>query len=289
MMLEGTRALITGASQGFGYAIARRFAASGARVFLCARDGDRLQSAGQALRDAVPAAAVFWSRADVANADDVGRLVRDARTAMGGLDVLVCNAGVYGPKGRIEDVDWGEWMQALAINLCGAVHCCRAVVPHFRAAGRGKIVLVSGGGATRPMPFLSAYAASKAALVRFGETLAQEVRDAGIDVNAVAPGGLNTRLLQEALDAGPDRIGRAFYDEMVRQQASGGTPLETGAALCAFLASRQSDGITGRLISAVWDPWPELPQHRGDLDASDVYTLRRIVPADRHLTWGRDR
>jgi 3-oxoacyl-[acyl-carrier protein] reductase len=219
----------------------------------------------------------------------VATVVAGAIAAFGGLDVLVCNAGVYGPKGPIEDVDWDEWVRALNVNLCGAVLCCRAVLPHFRAERSGKIILLSGGGATRPLPFLSAYAASKAALVRFGETLAEEVKGAGIDVNAVAPGALNTRLLDEVLEAGPARVGQAFYEQSRAQKAKGGTPLETGAALCAFLASSESDGITGRLISAVWDPWPDLPARRDELSASDIYTLRRIVPEDRGKNWSRGR
>jgi 3-oxoacyl-[acyl-carrier protein] reductase len=203
-----------------------------------------------------------------------------------GLDVLICNAGIYGPMGPIDGVEWDDWVQALNVNLCGAVFCCRAVLPHFRARKHGKIILLSGGGATKPTPFLSAYAASKAALVRFGETLAEEIKSDHIDVNSVAPGALNTRLLEEVLQAGPERVGQAFYQQSVAQKESGGVPLQTGASLCAFLASAESDGITGRLISAVWDPWHELRDRRDELTASDIYTLRRIVPEDRGKRWG---
>jgi NAD(P)-dependent dehydrogenase (short-subunit alcohol dehydrogenase family) len=199
--------------------------------------------------------------------------------------VLVNNAGIYGPKGPTEEVAWEEWEQAMRVNLFGSVLCCRAVVPHFRAHGYGKIVQLSGGGATAPLPRLSAYAASKAAVVRFAETLAEELRGTGVDVNSVAPGALNTRLLGEVLEAGPERVGATFYERALEQQASGGTPLELAARLAVFLASEESDGITGKLISAPWDPWEELPSHADDL-STDVYTLRRIVPADRGLSWG---
>jgi 3-oxoacyl-[acyl-carrier protein] reductase len=111
------------------------------------------------------------------------------------------------------------------------------------------------------------------------------VRDNGIDVNAVAPGALNTRLLEDVLAAGPDKIGEAAYAQALKQRASGGTPLQKGVELCAFLASRASDGITGRLISAVWDPWADLPAHLDELRRSDIYTLRRIVPEDRGKSW----
>ena len=120
--------------------------------------------------------------------------------------MLVNNAGIYGPKGLTEDVSWDEWEHAIRVNLFGSVLCSRAVLPHFRTNGYGKIIQLSGGGATSPLPRLSAYAASKAAVVRFAETLAEEMRGTGIDVNAIAPGALNTRLLDEVLDVSPRSV-----------------------------------------------------------------------------------
>ncbi len=106
------------------------------------------------------------------------------------MHVLVNNAGVYGPLGSIEEIDWQAWVQAIEINLFGSILMCRALLPHFKSSRYGKIVQLSGGGATNPLPRISAYAASKAAVVRFAETLAEEVRENGIDVNAIAPGAL---------------------------------------------------------------------------------------------------
>jgi NAD(P)-dependent dehydrogenase (short-subunit alcohol dehydrogenase family) len=145
---------------------------------------------------------------------------------------------------------------------------------------------LSGGGATTPLPRITAYAAAKAAIVRLAESVALDVKEAGIDVNSIAPGALNTRMMNELIAAGPAAVGQAFFDRMRKVAEEGGTPLERGASLAVFLASAESDGITGRLLSAPWDPWEALQQHRGDLDASDIYTLRRIVPKDRGKTWG---
>lgn len=287
MKLTGRRAIVTGASQGFGRAVAAAFLAEGASVMLCARNAQSLEFARQELATQAPVGArVRAVTADVSRAEDLKRLVTTTIEAFGGLDILVANAGVYGPKGAIQDVDWAEWSDAITINLLGTVLACRAVLPGFLAQGQGKIILLSGGGATKPLPNLSAYAASKAAVVRFGETLAEEVRDKGIEVNAVAPGALNTRLLDEILEAGPGKVGQPFYDASVRQKEQGGTPLERGADLCVFLASRASDGITGKLLSAVWDPWETLPERRAALADSDIYTLRRIIPAERGQDWG---
>jgi 3-oxoacyl-[acyl-carrier protein] reductase len=283
MKLSGRTAIVTGASRGFGKAIAARLIADGADVMLTARDADVLQTAGEELAAARPDAGqrVVWQTGDVAVAADVERVVASAVEQLGHIDVLVSNAGVYGPLGLIEDVDWAEWVRAIEINLMGTVLACRAVVPLMRTQGSGKIIILSGGGATAPLPRVSAYAASKAAVVRFGETLAEEVKDDGIDVNSVAPGALNTRLTDQIVEAGPEKVGKSLYDKAVQWQAGSATPLDVGADLVAFLASRESDGITGRLIAAVWDPWQDFPKQREKIAASDVYTLRRIVPEDR--------
>jgi 3-oxoacyl-[acyl-carrier protein] reductase len=287
--LSGRRTLVTGASRGFGLAVAAAFAAAGADVTMCARDAAILASAREAVAAAATGSQVLAIPADVTDPAHLARVVDASVAEIGPIDVLVSSAGVYGPKGAIHETDMEAWADAIRINLMGTVLACRAVLPSMLREGResrGKIILLSGGGATKPMPNLSAYAASKAAVVRFGETLAEEVRDSGIDVNAVAPGALNTRLLDEILEAGPDAVGRSFYEASLRQKETGGTPLSRGADLCAFLASSASDGITGKLISAVWDPWDTLPGRREDLETTDVYTLRRIVPADRGQSWG---
>ncbi len=286
-VLADRSALITGASQGLGLAIARTYIDEGAKVFICARDRGHL---GQARAELIARAGGDGRRvgaevADVSQPQQVNALVSAAIDLFPELSILVNNAGVYGPKGPVEAVDWEAWVKAININLMGSVLAARAVIPQLRRVGHGKIVQVSGGGATSPLPGLSAYAASKAAVIRFIETLAIELKPDRVDVNAIAPGALNTRLLDEVIEAGPERVGEDFYRRALEQRRSGGTPLERGAELAVWLASPASDGINGKLISAVWDPWRELPKYHNDLD-SDVYTLRRIVPADRGLSWG---
>ena len=113
--------------------------------------------------------------------------------------------------------------------------------------------------------------------------MAEELISFNIDVNCVAPGALNTRLLEEIIEAGPQKVGEEFYQQSLKQKESGGVPLEIGANLCAFLVSSASNGITGKLISAKWDPWKNLPQYIDALRSSDIYTLRRIVPEDRSM------
>jgi len=284
--LQGRGVLITGANQGLGKAIAKACVWEGAHVFLCARNRDLLEStAAELSASASPGQLVLSEAADVSQPDDVSRLVESAVTTLPSLYGLVNNAGIYGPIGPTEEVDWQQWRQTIEINLMGTVLMCRAILPVFRRNPGGKIVNLSGGGATAPLPRFSAYAASKAAVVRFTETLAEETSGTGIDVNAMAPGALNTKMLDQVLAAGPGQAGEVIYAHCVKQKEQGGAPVERAAELCAFLLSSRSDGISGRLISAVWDPWENLPEHCAELKASDVYTLRRIVPKDRGWDW----
>ena len=286
-VLDEKVAIITGASQGLGFAISKKYIEAGASIVICARNEALLTQAKEQLQ-AMPMQdqQILALAADVSKIDDVETVVRLANERFARIDILVNNAGVYGPKGAIEDIDWEEWLRALGINLYGSVMMCRAVLPYFKAQGSGKIIQLSGGGATNPLPRLSAYAVSKAAIVRFVETLAEEVRQDRIDVNAIAPGALNTRMLDEILHAGPDAVGKAFYERSLKQKKSGGDPLDRGAQLALFLASEASDAITGKLISAVWDDWEHWPEHLNDLSSSDVYTLRRIAGRDRGFAWG---
>jgi NAD(P)-dependent dehydrogenase (short-subunit alcohol dehydrogenase family) len=287
MLLAGKTAIITGANQGLGQAIAEAYVAAGANVILCARNAALLEKVQHELAaKANPDQRIIAAPCDVSNAADVTRFVEMALAQFPQIHILVNNAGVYGPKGAIETVDWDEWVQAISINLFGSVLFTRALLPHFKTNHYGRIIQLSGGGATNPLPNLSAYAVSKAAIVRYVETLAQEVAADQITVNAIAPGMLNTRLLDEVIDAGPEKVGEAFHARALKQKSEGGVSLTRGADLAVYLASAESEGITGKLISAVWDPWEQLDEHLPDLQNTDVYTLRRIIPKDRGFDWG---
>jgi NAD(P)-dependent dehydrogenase (short-subunit alcohol dehydrogenase family) len=267
MQMEGLRgktAIITGASQGLGLQLAAAFVAAGTNVCMCARNGEALEAAASNLRSNLSAdQSLAAITADVSKEADVTRLIQSASKLFSGkIDILVNNAGIHGPKGPTEEIPWDEWTYTIQVNLFGSVLMTRAVVPYMKHARYGKIVQLSGGGATQPNPRFTAYAASKVAVVRYAESLAEDLREFNIDVNSVAPGALNTRLLGELLDAGP------------------------AVSLCLFLASPQSDGISGKLISALWDNWEQFPLYRSELNNSDVYTLRRLIGKDRGFDWG---
>jgi 3-oxoacyl-[acyl-carrier protein] reductase len=306
MKLKNVNALITGGSQGLGKVIAEHFLREGANVVICARNKKELSGTRDELAKKFPAQKVSARVCDVSDEKLVSGLVTFALRELGSLQALVLNAGIYGPMGPTESVSLDEWRRALDINLFGVLLPCRAVIPHFKAdfsRSRGneaqiknksetphvvsykKIIILSGGGATNPLPNISSYAASKAAAVRLMETLAEELKDFHVDVNSIAPGALATRLVGEVLAAGPEKVGAAFFAKNKQWKEQGAVPLELGARLAVYLASAESDGITGKLISAQWDPWEKLHEFKADLN-SDIYTLRRIVPKDRGKKWG---
>lgn len=285
--LSGKVAIITGANQGLGFQIARAFILAGASIMICGRNSALLKKAEDELKNfAHHDQKIDALVCDVSKESDIKALIQATLDVFGGFHILVNNAGIYGPKGDIEDVSWDDWLEAMQINLFGSVLMCREAIPYFKKQGFGKVIQLSGGGATNPLPKISAYAVSKAAIVRFSETLAEEVRGLGIDVNCIAPGALNTRMLDEILEAGPEKVGQVFYERSLKQKASGGVPMECGAELAVFLASDVSNGITGKLISATWDKWKDWPNHLDELSSSDAYTLRRIAGRDRGMEWG---
>lgn len=306
MKLKNLNALITGGSQGLGKVIAEHFLREGANVAICARGKKDLSGTHDDLAKKFPTRKIFAKTCDVSDERQVNELVSFALRELGSLQALVLNAGIYGPMGATESVPLDEWRRAMDINLYGVLLPCRAVIPHFKAdlsRSRGneaqiknksetphvvaykKIIILSGGGATNPLPNISSYAASKAAVVRLAETLAEELKLFHVDVNAIAPGALKTRFVEQVLEAGPEKVGAEFFAKNKKWSEEGAVPLELGASLAVYLASAESDGITGKLISAQWDPWEKLHEFKGDLNG-DIYTLRRIVPKDRWKNWG---
>jgi 3-oxoacyl-[acyl-carrier protein] reductase len=278
-MFSGKKVIVTGGSRGLGKEIAKQFLLNGADVCVCARDRESLDSAKHCLTEYTERdQRVHVFNADISKQDEAEAFVDFACTNLKGIDILVNNAGIHGAKNRIDDSDFDSeaWKSAVKVNLFGTMHVCRAAVPYLKKSRRGKIINLSGGGATSPMPGMSAYAVSKAALVRFTETIAIELAPYDIDVNAVAPGAMNTRLLDDVLDNARGRVTDDYYAKALKQKEEGGASLIKAAELCLYLASERSNGVTGKLISAVWDDWADLHNHPNELK-SDLYTLRRVT------------
>lgn len=276
-------AIITGASRGLGAALAARFWANGYSLVLIARGRAGLERT----RAGLPAASAQTCEVvpcDLGDADAVDSLVSGLHKRLNRADVLVNNAAIHGPIGPAWDCDLAAWRHVLQVNLLAPVALCRGVVALMRETG-GSIVNLSGGGATAARPRFAAYAASKAALVRFSETLAEEAKPMSVRVNSVSPGAMRTSLLEEIV-RNPEASGALEVAKVLEADRDVEDSFARVSQLVLFLASDASRHITGKVISAVWDCWEQWPEHAEQLATSDVYTLRRIVGRDRGMTWG---
>jgi len=274
MKLKGKIAIVTGAGRGIGKAIALAYAKEGADVVVVSRTPAEIEETTAEIR-ALGQRCVSV-RADVSNREDIEMMLETVLREFGKVDILINNAGIQGPIGPLVENDVSHWIKTVHVNLIGTFLCMRAVLPIMMAQRWGKIISLSGGGATSARPYFTAYAASKAAVVRLTETLAEELKDFNIQVNAIAPGVVYTRMLEEVLAVG-EKAGEQALSEAKQRRETGGTPLGQGAALAVFLASEESDGLTGRLISTVWDNWQDFQSRIADIMNSELYTLRRVV------------
>lgn len=275
MTLSGRAAVVTGAGRGIGRAVAESLARGGVAVVAVSRTRSELEQVVHGIEESGGQATLCVG--DVADAAAAGAAVRRCVDEFGRIDVLVNAAAVHGPIGRAWELDVAAWTRAAAVNLFGTFHCCHAAIPAMLDAGAGRIINFSGGGATSPLPRFTAYAASKAAVVRLTETLAEELKGHGVTVNAIAPGVVDTRLQDNVLAAG-DRAG-PVYERIRRMRASGegGVPAALAAALAVFLASDSAGTLTGKLISAPHDGWASWDAERiAELMERPWLTLRRL-------------
>jgi len=280
--------LITGSTRGLGAVLTRIFWESGANLLLVARNADDLDRQLASL-GSKPGQTALRFAADLENPQAAREIIDAGRRLAPRLHVLINNAAVQGPIGPLWQNDWSRWLEAVQVDLIAPVALCHAAIPWMIESGGGSIINLSGGGASGPRANFSAYATAKSGLVRFSETLAQELLPYNVSVNCIAPGAMSTAMLDEVAKAGAAASGANEYNQAVKIRREGGASLQNVADLCLFLTSPAARGITGKLISAAWDPWPTLLQHCAELAGSDVYTLRRIVPQDRGLAWGADR
>ncbi len=257
------RVLVTGGSMGIGRACAKRLAADGWRVIVAARGRGEIDRAVAEL----PGDGHEGLRLDVGEPTDWDA----AADALEELSGLVHAAAIIGPVGPVEDIDPPEFLDVMRINAFGTFLAVRSCIASLRKSS-GRIVAFAGGGATGPLERFDAYASSKAATARLVENVSRQ----GIPINAVAPGFVATRMHDATIAAGPKTAGEEYYERTKHELQQGGQPPELAAELVAFLLSPQAGGISGKLISAPWDPWRE-EEFRAKLrDDPDFATIRRI-------------
>lgn len=273
-MIERKTAIVTGGSRGIGFAIAKELASLGADVVICSRTKKELNGAVEKLSSAE--GKVFGQVADVSNFKNCQSLIEYAHSLNGRIDVLINNAGTFGPVGLLETNDPKWWRDVVAVNILGAVYCSKLVIPYMKKQGGGKIInlLGAGVGGTKTMPRFSAYFATKSAIAGFTECLAAELEPFNIQVNAISPGAVASNLTLGLLNLPKEQVGEDMYQTSQKLKEGEGTSPELAADLVSFLVSSDADGVTGRLISAKWDDYRSWVGKK--IESSNLYRLRRI-------------
>jgi NAD(P)-dependent dehydrogenase (short-subunit alcohol dehydrogenase family) len=244
--MKGKRVLVTAGAGGIGRAIAGEFASAGATVFVCDIDEAAL---GQ-LREQLPS--VMTSVCDIADRGSVARMVAESAAALGGLDVLVNNAGIAGPSGSVADMDPDAWETLVRVNLTGTFMVTQLAIPHLKKSTAGSIVVMSSLAGRLGYPNRSAYATTKWGLIGFTKTLSRELGEYGIRVNAILPGAVAGPRLQQVFQGRASVSKHSVAQEeaaaLANQSIKTFVDPADIAALAVFLASDAGRSISGQMI-----------------------------------------
>ncbi len=272
MILKDKVAILTGGCGGIGKAVAKKFILEGARVAIF--DFDR-KALGDFLRGLSRDHEILGIPVNVSKVEEIQEAVRQVLRRYESIDILVNAAGIQGPIGPFTEGNIQDWVNNIKINLIGTVICCKTVLPVMVNRKKGKIINFAGGGANFPRPNFSAYSVSKAGVVRLTEILADELKNFNIQVNAISPGVIKTKMIDEIIEAGAEKVGDEYDKIKEKLNGSFDSP-DLAAELICYLASDDADWITGKVISAVWDPWRDWKDIGPVEIDKDLYVLRRI-------------
>jgi 2-dehydro-3-deoxy-L-rhamnonate dehydrogenase (NAD+) len=237
--LTGRRAVVTGAAQGFGRAISERFLASGARVAMWDLDCVENRNAAAAIDN--DRGQVFTHTVDVADRAAVDEAARATVEALGGIDILVANAGIAGPNHKTWEYPPDEWARVIEVDLLSVFYCCRAVIPHMVAQGYGRIVTISSVAGKEGNANASAYSAAKAGVIALTKSLGKELAGENIAVNCITPAAARTRIF--------DQMSQAHLDWMLSKIPRGRfLEINELASLATWLASEENSFSTGAVF-----------------------------------------
>jgi NAD(P)-dependent dehydrogenase (short-subunit alcohol dehydrogenase family) len=264
--------VITGGGRGIGRALALACKKAGALVSVAARSKTDLDETSAELK-AVNDLPYLTVSCDVTKTEDLKNLYQQSEKKFGSLHGLICAAGIYGAIGPFITNDFEEWAQAIDINLTGTARSIHTAFSYLRQNSR--IILFSGGGQAA-MPNFSSYVTGKGGIWRMTETLGAEFAEKEIYLNAIAPGAVNTKLLEDILKAGPEKTGASFYQKSLQQKETGGQGTEKACELALYLLSDRSKGLYGKTLSAIWDSYLEF-ENLEMMSKSDIFTAKRVV------------
>ena len=261
--------ILSGATRGLGLELLKHFANKNYNLILISKSSKKLISLKKKFSKKGINLHVY--PVDICKVHELKKIVKKILIKFERIDILINNAGIWGPIGSFEKIMWSKWIEALNINLIASIYLVKSVLPCMKKNNFGRIIQLSGGGATAPMPNFSSYAVSKTGIVRFVETISEECKEFNISINAVAPGAMNTRMLNIALKAGRKKLGEQ-YNKLLKQKKQGGAGFNKAIDLIDFLI--RNGKISGKLISAIWDPWDK-KNFIKKLNDKNIYTLRR--------------
>lgn len=270
-------AIVFGASRGLGLNISKKFIEEGWGVTLAARSIQSTFSNSEKYEHFISSNKINILNADVKDEELVREVFENHLKKFGNLSAVINTAAIYGPIGPIETLQIEEVKRCLEVNLIGMFNTIKFSKQIFLAQKYGSFIGLSGGGATSALPNFTPYAMGKVAIVRLIESVANEISSPNIHFNAVAPGVLNTDLLDEAVSKGPEIIGETFFKRLISQRLNSEHNMSRSVDLIYSLSANLFQGITGRLLSAPWDDWEKLldPKYCENLSDSD-FRLRRI-------------
>ncbi|MDO8503232.1 MAG: SDR family oxidoreductase [bacterium] len=265
-------AVVTGGTKGIGFAIAQTLLELDFKVVICSRSQKDLKVSSKKLDPT--STNILGIRADITKEEDVENLIKHTINQFGRIDVLVNNAGTFGPFGPFETLPWDKVLGNIKVNLLGGMYLCYQVIPHMKQQGSGKIINLSGGGVGGDTPLMNGapYYTAKTGIVAFTEVLASELKDFGITVNAILPGRILTDLSKQSFDIPKDKLGPVLTQATEKLKGGGGESLIPATNLIAFLVSKKASRLTGKFLSAKWDSLANLEKSA----SNNLYNLRRI-------------
>ncbi len=285
MKLKNKNVIITGSTGGLGSALALKYLNEGANLILIGRTESKLNSLKTKLiKNIIINQFIITIKLDLGNLNSIPKIINKELKKIPKVDILINCAAIQGPIGKSWENNFKEWEKSFNINFYSIMIMTNTILPFMIKNNNGSIINISGGGSTTSRPDFSSYAISKTALVRYTEILSDELSNTKIKVNSISPGVMATNMIKQVIK----------YKKSIKNKKElftankvllEGDNKDNAINLCIFLSTNESNGINGKLISALWDPWNKFKKYQSYIANSDIYTLRRIIPEDRGMNW----